>query len=724
MVTTSSEEAIHAGSGLSGSLTETMVRVGLTRPGTNPIWMPSSSERGSPRGYAVPSTHRRHASQPGRPVDQVEGPDPVVGTPPSPVGDAIGQLGEGFGDRLGYGHGHRTRCSRSNGSGFAGGRPIEKAGPGGRAPNEWSRTGPDARLATNLEGLTTVYDIRSEAVPLEGSLGAGRGTETTQAPSTRRQPRTALPPRRRRRGRAARARAQAPPPRRRSAPHRTRSHFRFTGGLPAVESLYSADLVARINAERAARSTPSVPIPRSRSTPASQAEAQSWSSAHRRRRTSSRIRRSPRAPVRAARHPRPARSARSRPTRATPATASGRVTAPTGWTPTTWRRAATAQNELGAAYTSVGVGVTCSGNQAWTVELFGYSYGSLPSASARQYAQNSRGRPGPGDPGRRGRRRPATRSTAPARPTGRTARSPPTGGQYPYPFAVPPVPGEPNGASPTTVVGMAATTDGQRLLDGDRGRLGRPPTATPSTTARWPAQPSNAPITHIVATSDGKGYWLVGGRRRHLRLRRRRLLRFDGRQAAQRAGRRHRPDPRRQGLLAGRRPTAVSSPSVTPPSRARWAASPSTNRSSGMAADPAHRRLLAGRVRRRDLLLRRSVLRLDRQPACSTSRSNGMAATTDGKRLLVRRLRRRDLRLRRRRLPRERGRPAARRPDRRDGRRPRDRRLLAGGRRRRRLRLRRRRSSGRAETGSADLPRRSTRRRPVQPDQMIDCSSE
>ena len=32
---------------------------------------------------------------------------------------------------------------------------------------------------------------------------------------------------------------------------------------------------------------------------------------------------------------------------------------------------------------------------------------------------------------------------------------------------------------------------------------------TPSTTARWPGRALNAPITHIVATPDGKGYWLV-----------------------------------------------------------------------------------------------------------------------------------------------------------------------------------------------------------------------
>ena len=64
-VTTSSEEAIHAGSLLRGSLTQIIDRVGFTRPLMNPIWMPSSADSGSPSGMAVPSwtaaTPRRRA---------------------------------------------------------------------------------------------------------------------------------------------------------------------------------------------------------------------------------------------------------------------------------------------------------------------------------------------------------------------------------------------------------------------------------------------------------------------------------------------------------------------------------------------------------------------------------------------------------------------------------------------------------------------------------------
>ena len=93
------------------------------------------------------------------------------------------------------------------------------------------------------------------------------------------------------------------------------------------------------------------------------------------------------------------------------------------------------QNELGAAYTSVGVGVTCSADQAWTVELFGYSSSDIPSANARAVHRTSI----QGIRSRRPRswpaRRPEIRCTARVRPTAPTGRSR-------RPVAVPlPVPG-------------------------------------------------------------------------------------------------------------------------------------------------------------------------------------------------------------------------------------------------------------------------------------------
>ena len=52
-------------------------------------------------------------------------------------------------------------------------------------------------------------------------------------------------------------------------------------------------------------------------------------------------------------------------------------------------------------------------------------------------------------------------------------------------------------------------------------------------------QPLNAPIVGIAATPTGGGYWEVASDGGHLRLRRRPVLRLDGRQAPQRADRRH-----------------------------------------------------------------------------------------------------------------------------------------------------------------------------------------
>ena len=80
---------------------------------------------------------------------------------------------------------------------------------------------------------------------------------------------------------------------------------------------------------------------------------------------------------------------------------------------------------------------------------------------------------------------------------------------------------------------------------------------------------------------------LDGGlRRRHLLLRRRRLRRFDGRAAPRRA---HGGHGRRRPTAAATGPsppTAASSPSATPPSTARWAASTSTSPSWGWRPRP------------------------------------------------------------------------------------------------------------------------------------------
>ena len=73
-------------------------------------------------------------------------------------------------------------------------------------------------------------------------------------------------------------------------------------------------------------------------------------------------------------------------------------------------------------------------------------------------------------------------------------------------------------------------------------------------------KPLNAPVVGMASTPDGKRLLRGGLRRRRLHLRRRRLLRLHGRQAAQQADGRHRGDTGRAGLLGGglrRRPVRL-----------------------------------------------------------------------------------------------------------------------------------------------------------------------
>src|SRR6202034_2819354 len=56
MVNTSSLKATNSGSGPTGSLTWIIVKVGWTRPSTNPSWIPSASDKGSPSPNALPVT--------------------------------------------------------------------------------------------------------------------------------------------------------------------------------------------------------------------------------------------------------------------------------------------------------------------------------------------------------------------------------------------------------------------------------------------------------------------------------------------------------------------------------------------------------------------------------------------------------------------------------------------------------------------------------------------
>jgi uncharacterized protein YkwD len=274
-----------------------------------------------------------------------------------------------------------------------------------------------------------------------------------------------------------------------------------TTDIGQVESLYAQDLVARINAERAARSTGASPIPQLQLDGSLQAYAQAWS-AHIAATGSVADPQLPSCTATTAGVCALAANSGNTGYGYWPGDGSDGMDAE--YMQSTWHR----QNELGAGYTSVGVGVTCADDQAWTVEVFGYAYSDYPSANARQVAQDDhQGQPVAPSPMVAG-----TQTGDPVYCPGQTVgpgnQLTATGGQFAYPFAVAAVPGEPNGTSASPAVGVAATPDGNGYW------VAR---ANGSVTAHGDAAndgsmagtPLVAPITHVVATSDGKGYWLV-----------------------------------------------------------------------------------------------------------------------------------------------------------------------------------------------------------------------
>ncbi len=273
--------------------------------------------------------------------------------------------------------------------------------------------------------------------------------------------------------------------------------------LAAVETLYAQDLVARINAERTARSSPFVSIPPLSIDPQLQADAQAWSAYI----ASTGQVSDPSLPPCGGGGPGQmcVLAANSGDTGFGYWPGDGSDGMDSAYMSSAGHR----QNELDAAYTAVGVGVTCAGNQAWTVELFGDSYGDMSQANARAAAQSStQGDPVPPSPIVAGA--PSGDPVyCPGQTVGPNGAVTGTGGQYPYPFAVAPVPGEPNGSTASPVVGMAATGDGQGYW------LARASGAVSShgdavSYGDMASVPLNAPVTHIVATADSRGYWLVG----------------------------------------------------------------------------------------------------------------------------------------------------------------------------------------------------------------------
>jgi hypothetical protein len=277
--------------------------------------------------------------------------------------------------------------------------------------------------------------------------------------------------------------------------------------VAGVQSLYTDDLVLRLNAERAARSNSAVPVPQLQVDPSLQADAQAWS-AHL---AAVGVVSDPSLPACTGPGGSPP------PANQVCVFAANSGDSGFGYWPGDgsdgmdaeyMASAGHRQNMLASSYSYVGVGVTCSASRAWTVELFGEAWADVPSANARQATQNvSEGDPVPASPVVAGA--PSGDPVyCPGQTDGPGGAVTATGGQTSYPYTVPAVPGEPNGAVAASAVGMAATadsngywvarTDGSVSDHGDAANYGSMATA-----------PLNAPISHVVATADGKGYWLV-----------------------------------------------------------------------------------------------------------------------------------------------------------------------------------------------------------------------
>ncbi len=270
----------------------------------------------------------------------------------------------------------------------------------------------------------------------------------------------------------------------------------------AVQTLYAQDLLARVNADRAARNSGVQPIPPLAVDPGLAAAAQAWS-AH------LAAMRQVQDPQLSACGPNPTPGQICELAANTGDTGNGYWPGDgsDGMENSYMASAGHRQNMLNAGYDTVGIGVTCSGGQAWTVELFGYAYGNLAPAQSRQATQNAiEGTPVPPGPSVAGTQTgdPVYCAGQTVGPNGQTTT---TGGQYPYPYPVPSVPGEPMGSNPDSAVGIAAAggagywvarSGGAVAAHGSAGDYGS-----------MAGQPLTAPVRHIVGTPDHGGYWLV-----------------------------------------------------------------------------------------------------------------------------------------------------------------------------------------------------------------------
>ena len=272
--------------------------------------------------------------------------------------------------------------------------------------------------------------------------------------------------------------------------------------IGTVQALYSQDLLARTNAERAARNSATQPIPALAVDPGLAAEAQSWSAQL--------------ASAGAVQDPTLA-GCGSAPTAeqvcelASNSGNSGNDPWPgdgsDGMESEFMSSPIHRQNMLDAGYDEVGIGVTCSAGQAWTVEIFGYSYGDIGLAQSRQAAQQAvAGDPVPAMPTVAGAQT-GDPVYCPGQMVGPNDGTTTTGGQYAYPYAVPSVSGEPQAAPAAVGIAAAAGDQGYWVAksDGSVSSLG-----SATDFGSMAGQALAHPMVGIASTPDGGGYWLVG----------------------------------------------------------------------------------------------------------------------------------------------------------------------------------------------------------------------
>jgi hypothetical protein len=276
--------------------------------------------------------------------------------------------------------------------------------------------------------------------------------------------------------------------------------------VASVQNLYANDLLARVNAERAARTSPGQPIPSLVMDAGLNSAAQAWADHI----ASTGVVQDP-----------PLAGCGSSPSSSQLCVMAGNAgdsgagfwpgDGSDGMESEYMNSAGHRQNMLNAGYDTVGLGVACNGGQAWTVELFGYAYGNLGPVLSRQAAQNAvEGNPVPPGPSVAGVNT-GVPVYCPGQVMGPNGQVTSGGGQFPYPYPVPAVAGEP--ASPPAsalgrFVGIAATNgdQGYWLAEADGGVS---PHGTAVAYGSMLGKPLSAPIAHIVGTPDGNGYWLV-----------------------------------------------------------------------------------------------------------------------------------------------------------------------------------------------------------------------